>query len=204
MSTYSDGVADFLSCLSGLEQKNGLLFKFLSEKTKLPSVKPLLQKIGEDNEKHSKQLQEISEKIGNPKVKTKECKRKLSVVCENTEMILKQITKKETISVTELSDYLEILESAGGAAQYLLVQAETFLLMSREISKFYGMSGKEFSDFLNDMVREIEEHILLLEEIKSKIEQHQNKGKNKQPQFKYQTPDAWFMPSHSQKTGHVI
>jgi hypothetical protein len=66
------------------------------------------------------------------------------------------------------------------------------------------MSGKDFSEFLNDMVREIEEHILLLEEIKSKIEQHENKGKNKQPQFKYQNPDAWFMPSHSQKTGHVI
>ena len=204
MSTDADGIADFLSCLSGLEHKNGLLFKYLSEKTTLPSVKPLLLKIGEDNEKHSKQLQEIGEKIGNPKVKTKECTRKLSVVCENTEMILKQITKKETISVTELSDYLQILESAGGAAQYLLVQAETFLLMSREISKFYGMSGKEFSEFLNDMVREIEEHILLLEEITSKIEQHQNKGNKKQPPFKYQTPDAWFMPSHSQKTGHVI
>jgi len=204
MSTDADGIADFLSCLSGLEHKNGLLFEFLSKKTTLQSVKPLLLKIGQDNEKHSKQLQEISEKIGNPKVKTKECKRKLSVVCENTERILKQITDKETISVTELSDYLEILESTGGAAQYLLVQAETFLFMSREISKFYGMSGNEFSEFLNEMVREIEEHILLLEEMKSKIEEHQNKGKKKQPQFKYQTPDAWFMPSHSQKTGHVI
>jgi hypothetical protein len=76
--------------------------------------------------------------------------------------------------------------------------------MSKEISKFHGTSVKEFDKLLNDMAQEIEEHIILLEEIKSKIEQHQNKDKKNHPVFKYQSPDAWVTSTHSQKTGHVI
>ena len=56
--------------------------------------------------------------------------KKISVVCKNTENILKIIRKKERISINDLLKYLEILESSGGATQYLIVQAETFLFMS--------------------------------------------------------------------------
>ena len=202
--TDTEGLADFLLCLSGLEDKNSQLFKGLSEKVALQSVKPQLSMIAEDNEKHSKILQDLSERIGNSKVKTKECKRKLSVVCENTEMILKHVKKKKEISLEELTKYLGILESEGGATQYLLVQAETFYFMCNEIKKCKGMNSRKFNDLLNEIVRDIEEHISLLEEIKNIVEQNQNMGKTEHPLFKYQSPDAWLTPSHSQKTGHVI
>ncbi|MCW8802693.1 MAG: hypothetical protein OQK81_04980, partial [Candidatus Bathyarchaeota archaeon] len=81
LSTDADGIADFLTCLSGLEQKNAQLFQMLSEKTIMPSAKPLLYEIAQDNQKHAKELQEISKKIGNPTVQTKQCKQRLSVVC---------------------------------------------------------------------------------------------------------------------------
>lgn len=204
MSTDADGLADFLLCLSGLEDKNSQLFKGLSEKIVLPSVKPQLKKIADDNEKHSKRLQEMGERMGNPKMKTKECKKKLSVVCENTEIILKQVQEKKEISLKELSEYLKILESAGGAAQFLLVQAETFLFMCNEIKKCYGTKSHTFNEMLNEIVQDIEEHIRLLEEIKRIVEDEKNKGKGKHPLFKYQSPDAWLTPSHSQKTEHVI
>ncbi|MEJ2244414.1 MAG: hypothetical protein P8X87_07840 [Candidatus Bathyarchaeota archaeon] len=112
--------------MAGLENKNAQLFNLLSKKTVLLSIKSMLQKIGEDNQKHSQQLYEISDKIGNPTVRTKECKRKLLVVCENTETILKIMQKRDEISINELSDFLEILESSGGAAQLYLFRPRHF------------------------------------------------------------------------------
>ena len=146
VNSDADGISDFLLCLSGLEIKNSQLFKNLSDKIILSSVKKQLSKIARDNEKQATILKDISQQIGNPKVKTKECKKKLSVVCKNTENILKEINKKEKISINELSLYLDILESSGGAAQYLLVQAETFLFMSNTLSKLYGGDSKDMQD----------------------------------------------------------
>ncbi len=114
------------------------------------------------------------------------------------------VKKRKQVTVNELSDFLQILESSGGAAQYLLVQAETFLFMSQEITKFYGMDAKKFNELLEAMVQDIEKNIDLLEEIKTEIEKQQNKDKKTHPAFKYQSPDSWITPSHSQKTKHVI
>lgn len=77
LSTDVDGIADFLNCLSGLENSNSQLFRALSEKTVLTSIKSKLTRIAEDNIKHSKILEYIGQQIGNSKIKTKECKIKL-------------------------------------------------------------------------------------------------------------------------------
>ena len=45
MNSDADGVADFLVCLSGLEDKNSQLFKGLSEKIVLLSVKLSFQRL---------------------------------------------------------------------------------------------------------------------------------------------------------------
>ena len=194
MSSDVDGIADFLSCLANLERKNSYLFRVLSEKIDCFSVKPYLLKIADDNNKHASILVEISLHIGNPKVKIKECKKKLSVVCKNTEMILKKIKDADNVTVDELLDYLELLEGSGGAVQYLLVQAETFLFMSNEISRLYGMELSKFDELLNEIVRDIEEHIEVLETIKRTLLEEQNKNQEKHPVFKYQNPDAWITP----------
>jgi hypothetical protein len=199
LRTDANGIADFLACLSELEIKNSQLFKMLSEKIFLSSVKPQLSKIAEYHDKHAKILSALSEGIGNPKVKTKDCKKRLSVVCENTENILKQAKEKEEITLEELSYYLQVLESTGGAAEYVLVQAETFLIISSEITKLHGMASREFNKLLKEIIHDVEETIYLLEDIKKIIHNEQNKNKKKNPIFKYQTPDAWFMPSCSQQ-----
>ena len=194
MSSDVDGIADFLSCLANLERKNSYLFRVLSEKIDCFSVKPYLLKIADDNNKHASILVEISLHIGNSKVRIKECKKKLSVVCKNTEMILKKIKDADKVTVDELLDYLELLEGSGGAAQYLLVQAETFLFMSNEISRLYGMELSKFDELLNEIVRDIEDHIEVLETIKHTLLEEQNKNQEKHPVFKYQNPDAWITP----------
>ena len=112
--------------------------------------------------------------------------------------------QKQEISLRDLSKYLLTLESSGGAAQYLLVQAETLLFMCNETSRCYGVEPNEFNDLLQEIVYDVEEEINLLEDVKKIIDAEQNKEKKNHPVFKYQSPDAWFTPSHSQKTGHVI
>ena len=76
LSTDADGIADFLTCLSGLEQKNAQLFQILSEKTTVSSTKPLFLEIAQDNQKHAKHLKEISQKIGNPTVQNQKMQTK--------------------------------------------------------------------------------------------------------------------------------
>ncbi|MCJ7613453.1 hypothetical protein MUO71_01625 [Candidatus Bathyarchaeota archaeon] len=98
-----DGVADFLGCLGNLERKNSKLFENLANKTVLPSVKQQLSKIAQDNESHAEILTGMSEQIGNTKIKTKDCKKKLSTVCETTEAILEQVSKKEKITAKDFS-----------------------------------------------------------------------------------------------------
>jgi hypothetical protein len=38
----------------------------------------------------------------------------------------------------------------------------------------------------------------------NEIEKERNKNIKKKPEFKYQKPDAWLIPSHTQKSEQVI
>ena len=76
MNSKTDGIADFLTCLGSLERKNSQLFETLSNKIVYSPVKPQLTKIAEDNMKHATILEDIGQQIGNPKIKTKDCKKK--------------------------------------------------------------------------------------------------------------------------------
>lgn len=204
MSTDVDGIADFILCLSGLEISNSQLFKILSEKMVMTSFKQKLLRISKDNIKHSKILEDISQQIGNSKIKTKECKIRLSLISKNIGDIIKQIKEKKEVTIEDLTEYLKILEGSGGASQYLLVQAETFLIMTDEINRLYGMDSQKYSKKLKEIIKDIEEHIRLLQELKNIIENEETKNKKKHPSVKYQTPDAWFVPTHSQREDHVI
>lgn len=79
INSKTDGIADFLTCLGSLERKNSQLFETLSNKIVYSPVKPQLTKIADDNMKHATILEDIGQQIGNPKIKTKDCKKKLSV-----------------------------------------------------------------------------------------------------------------------------
>ncbi|MCW4016823.1 MAG: hypothetical protein NWF06_10670 [Candidatus Bathyarchaeota archaeon] len=186
---------DFLYCLGSLERKNSQLFAELASKTVLSEVRGNLLKISEGNEMHAKVLIELSGRVEGPKPKTGECKRKLRPVCKLTESLLNQVHKKKTLSADELSSILLTLERSGGAMQYLQIQAETFLFMSKEISQLYGMNLEVFHDHIMEIAQQVEEHIELLEEVKTMIAQSTRKKDGMHhPVVKYQTPDAWFQP----------
>ena len=102
MNSKTDGIADFLTCLGSLERKNSQLFETLSNKIVYSPVKPQLKKIADDNMKHATILEDIGQQIGSPKIKTKDCKKKLSVVYRTTEVLLEQVKQKEKITLEEL------------------------------------------------------------------------------------------------------
>jgi uncharacterized protein Yka (UPF0111/DUF47 family) len=189
----ADDFADFLYCLGSLERKNSQLFEELANKTDLSDVKMPLLKISRGNEDHAKVLIELSGRLGRSDTKSKECERKMMPMCKLTESFLETVQKKEKITAEELSEVLLTLENSGDAIQYLHIQAETFLFMSKEISQLYGMDLKDFHDHVLEIAQQVEEHIELLEEIKAKIEQSTSKKPDvvHHPLFKYQTPDAW-------------
>ena len=105
-------------------------------------------------------------------------------------------------SADDFTDFLYCLgslERSGGAMQYLQVQAETFLSMSKEISQLYRMDLNDFNDHIMEIAQQVEEHIELLEEVKAKVAQSTDKKKDEMhhPAVKYQTPDAWYTPTAS-------
>jgi len=194
INSETDNVTDFFKFLGNLERKNSQLFKILSNKIGLLSVKVQLSKIAADNKIHAKILEDLGQKIGNSEIKTKYYKKQLIVVGRTTKKILKKLIQKENITIEELSDYLDILENSGGAVQYLLIQAETFFFMSKEISTLYGMDFLEFSNLLNLITKDFQEHLRLLENVKNIISHRQKKNQVHHPMFMYQNPDAWITP----------
>ena len=110
-----------------------------------------------------------------------------------TESFLDQVKKKKAITLEELSTILLTLERSGGAMQYLQIQAETFLVMSKQISELYCMNSNDFYDHIVSIAQQVEEHIELLEEIKTRIAQSTpKKDVIHHPVVKYQRPDAWY------------
>lgn len=184
--------------MGNLEKKTGQLFEEFANKTVLLDIRGPLLKIAQDNKKHAEDLIKISEKIGHSKVKQKDCEKIMKPVCKLTDSILKQVMNKEKITLEELSNFLAILENSGGTVNFLRIQAETFLHMTKEISQLYNMDLTKFDEQLMDVARLVEEHIELLEGIKEKIAQNTPKKDGMHhPLVKYQTPDAWYSPSVS-------
>lgn len=132
-------------------------------------------KLSYGNEKQSKSIIELSGKIGSSKVRSEQCKMKIRPVCKVTESLIEQIKKKKTISAEELSKILLTLELEGGSTQYLYNQAKTFLFMQKEISQIYGIHLEDFNTQITQIADQVEEHIELLEDIKAKIAQNNNK-----------------------------
>ena len=191
----ANSFANFIYCLGSLERKNSQLFNELANKTVLIEAKSHLLKLSQGNDKQSKVLIDLSNKLGTSRIKSHECKLKLRPVCKITESLIDQIQKKKKITAKELSNVLSTLELQGGSTQYLFNQLRTFIFMSKEISQLYGIHLEDFNNQIMELAQQVEEHIELLELIKTKISQIKNKKTDVyNPVFKYQTPDAWITP----------
>ncbi|MFA5364697.1 MAG: hypothetical protein WC325_05890 [Candidatus Bathyarchaeia archaeon] len=192
------GLADLLYCFGSLGHKTGVLFKELADKSTVHEIRDNLMKLSIENEENSNELFQLSNSFGGSKLKEKNCKQRLRSVCELTASSLEYTHSKSELSAKELLDILTSLESTGGAMHYLYNQAETFLYMSPDISKQFGVELEKIDSHL-DLANKVEEHITLIEEIKAVLsEKLEQIDKANDPVFKYQRPDAWFHPLASE------
>lgn len=102
-------IANYLLCLSKLENNTSLLYKILSEKVEIPLAKTLLSGISIDSSKHSGFLKSISYSISDSKQKTKDCFDRLGKTWLIVETFLEDVTAKPTIGKHEFSDLVNKL-----------------------------------------------------------------------------------------------
>ena len=75
--------------------------------------------------------------------------------------------------------------------------------MHDEISEKYGIDISSQKEVLESIIKDEKQHTSYLFEI-YEILKKKSKKPDSQPEFKYQNPDAWLTPSHSQKSEQVI
>jgi rubrerythrin len=189
---------DFLYCSSVLEEKTFLLYGNLAEKARMPLVKALLLHIAYDSAKHAAILQGIGKSIGNSKVKTKDCEKKLGETWGAINDLLRELTRKEKVQNGDLPSILgelRSLESTMGEEYYMLVELKTLQFMTNEIRERYNVDLVDLKDILEEMIKDEEKHTELLATVMKILSSPREKEKENTPVVRYQSPDSWVRPS---------
>jgi hypothetical protein len=189
----SKNIADFLHCLSFLENKTSTLYKKLSKKTVNIMFSDGFLKISQNTKKHSEILDEIATKISRPRIGDRECAKRLATVCNSIEKVSKEIKHKKLLSLKELSEIISILEGSLGEESYMTIQAKTFLAMAPQICRLYGVHLENFKKLLYSIVAHEEAHVEILENIKAAIDKKIGKEEGSAPIVKYKNPDSWIV-----------
>ncbi|MCW3997942.1 MAG: hypothetical protein NWF10_05160 [Candidatus Bathyarchaeota archaeon] len=188
----SKDIADFLHCLSFLENRTSTLYKKLSDKTVNSAFSDSFLKISQNTKKHSETLDEIAKKISRPRIGDKECAKRLATAFKSIEKVTKKIKHKKLLSNEDLSEIISILEGSLGEESYMLIQAKTFLAMAPQISRLYGVHLENFKKLLYSIVADEEAHMEMFENIKVAIDKKLSKKEASAPTVKYKNPDSWI------------
>ncbi len=186
-------VADYLHCLSILEEKVALLYNNLSDRIESPArVKSLLHSIAKDSAKHSKLIGEVADNISSPNVKPADCAKKFGEVWSTMRDCLKVVEENQldAISFGKLLSMLDILESSFGEEYHIFVQMQTFRSMAKEINKLYDINFTRVKPVFERILVDEMRHKEMIGTIK-KIIGEISEEKSNTPKVKYQNPNAW-------------
>jgi len=165
-----DAIADLLHCLSALEEKTGLVFSDLSEKTYVSSVKPQLLEVSIDSKRHAAVFEDLSRRIGLSKIRPKDCEKQLGSIAKTIEQVSSEISKKEKITAEELYELISILEGSSVEEQFIQIQTKTLDLMASTINNLYSVNFEEFEEIFRSTSRDEEKHMIILQNIREAIE----------------------------------
>jgi rubrerythrin len=188
------GVADYLFCLSVLEEKTFWLYKNLSDKVDASLAHSLLLYIAHDSQKHSAILKGMSESISKSEKKGKDCKKRFGDTGATIERLLQEIAdegRTRSLSTPSLVKKLTILESTLGEEYYSLVQTKTLDYLEKEIRETYNVEAEDLKDILETIIRDEGLHSELLAKMKRILSAEEKKTEDKAPMVKYTNPDAW-------------
>lgn len=186
-------LAEFIYCLSFLEDGISQLYRSLSSKIELPLVRSLLDSIAEDSLKHSTLLKGVGGSIAEVKEKPRDCQKKTDKVWKVITAFSKEIASKEKLSkeeISQLADRLSLFESTVGEEYYIFVQMKTLQLMMKEINRIYNVDLGSLKSIFTRIIGDEERHRETLQTIKVMITKRPEPDNT--PVVKYQNPDAWI------------
>ena len=187
-------IAEYIRCLSVLEDNTALLYGNLSDRIETPLINSLLLSISKDSSKHSALLQGIANSISDSKQNLKNCAGKLGKVWSTVSNHLNEVNKKEKMDklcFSELLPKLIALESSLGEEYYIFVQMKTLQLMAKEINQLYSVDMAKIKNVFESISKDEEHHREILATIKDIIDENSKEHDNT-PKVKYQNPDAWI------------
>lgn len=202
----SESIGNLFYCCSLLEKKTSEMYHELSRKFDQPTIKPKLVNIARDSLKHCKLFEELSKELIKKNPTEKQCKQNLSQTWKQIDEITKFLIQNKIVSEEnsfELINRLAVLEHSLGEEYTTLEELKTLSYMSKEIHEKYGIDITSIKDVLDAIIIDENQHTYYLFEIFESLKKNRENPETN-PEFKYQNPDAWLTPSHSQKTGHVI
>jgi hypothetical protein len=189
----SKDIVDFIHCLSFLENKTSSLYLTLSEKTVSPTISDSFLRISQNAKKHSEDLDTIASKIGRSRINKRECAKRLTTICKSIDKVSKKIEKKNLLSLEELFEIIHVLEGSLGEESYMLIQLKTFVAMTPQIRRLYGVHLENFINLLYVIATDEEAHIEMLEQFKLLIDEKLCKKEGRAPNVKYKNPDSWVV-----------
>jgi rubrerythrin len=190
--------AEYINCLSILENFTSKLYRDISEKVDLPLVKSLLVEIALDSQKHSVILRGVSVSIAQSKGGQKDCEKKIGETWRMLSNLQKEIAKTDMINEDNfplLSEKLSLLESTIGEEYYVFVQLKTLELMMKEINQMYNINLSSAKSIFMNIIHDEDHHREIIETIKQLITKKE--PANNAPKVKFQNPDAWSRPMPS-------
>ncbi len=189
-------IAEYLQCLSTLENDTYLLYKTITEKTDMPLVKSLFQQIAIDSQTHHTILEGISTSITQTKVNPKDCGKKIGQSWDIMAKAQKEIAKIDKIdpeNIQWLVKQLAYFESIMGEEYYIFVQLKTLETLVNEINSKYHIDLGSTKKLFTKIIADEDYHREILETIRNLVTQKEKEADNS-PAVKYQNPDAWNRP----------
>lgn len=182
------------------------MYSELGKKVDDADTKSTLVTIAQDSLKHCNLFEEISKDLISKNPSEKKCKINFGKTWTHIEEITKLVKQRKLLNEEaffEIINRLAFIENSLGEEYSTLEKTKMLRYMDKEISEKYSIDFSSKKDILDSIISDEQEHINYLLEIYEKLKKKQSKTNN-HSEFKYQNPDAWWTPSHSQKTEHVI
>jgi rubrerythrin len=187
-------LANFIKCLSVLEDETSKLYSSLSAKVAHPLIKSLLASIAEDSIKHGTLLRGVADSIMlTPKPSN--CEKNTGEIYRIVTNLKREVDAKKTFAeedMAELSQKLSYLESVMGEEYYMFVQLKTLDIMMKEINEIYRIDLGSLKNIFTRIINDEDHHREIIATIKSTIEQKQTVDLN--PLVRYTNPDHWLSP----------
>ena len=186
-------IAEYINCLSILEDKTALLYSNLSDGTEIPLIKSLLLSISKDSSKHSALLKGIADSISDSKQSPKDCEKKLGEVWRLVSTLHNEAINEDRLGeldFSELMQMLDALESSFGEEYHIFVQMKTLQLMVKEINQLYNVNLEKVKDVFESIIKDEEHHREILAAIVDIVGEESMEHDNT-PLVKFQNPDAW-------------